>query len=69
MYHAVKDKLGEEVEFVQHDTKNLDEYEAILIRRLFLTVTIYVQEPSLDKLNYERSSKSSKRRKTDPRYW
>ncbi|MCU9594243.1 phosphoribosylformylglycinamidine synthase subunit PurQ [Caldibacillus thermolactis] len=31
MYHAVKDKLGEEVEFVQHDTKNLDEYEAILI--------------------------------------
>lgn len=31
MYHAIKDELGEEVDYVWHDTENLDEYDAILL--------------------------------------
>jgi phosphoribosylformylglycinamidine synthase I len=31
MYHAIQDELGEEVEYVWHDTKNLDGYDAILL--------------------------------------
>ncbi|MFD3447590.1 phosphoribosylformylglycinamidine synthase subunit PurQ [Microbacteriaceae bacterium 4G12] len=31
MYHAIKDELGEEVEYVWHDTENIDEYDAILL--------------------------------------
>ncbi|WP_019155523.1 phosphoribosylformylglycinamidine synthase subunit PurQ [Robertmurraya massiliosenegalensis] len=31
MYHAIKDELGEEVEYVWHDTDNLDEYDGILL--------------------------------------
>ena len=31
MYHAIKDELGEEVEYVWHDTKNLDEFDGILL--------------------------------------
>lgn len=31
MYHAVKDELGEEVEYVWHDTDNLDEFDGILL--------------------------------------
>ncbi|WP_075979860.1 phosphoribosylformylglycinamidine synthase subunit PurQ [Bacillus massilinigeriensis] len=31
MYHAVKDELGEEVEYVWHDSDNLDEYDGILL--------------------------------------
>lgn len=31
MYHAIKDELGEEVDYVWHDTENLDEYDGILL--------------------------------------
>jgi phosphoribosylformylglycinamidine synthase subunit PurQ / glutaminase len=31
MYHAVKDELGEEVEYVWHDADNLDEFDGILL--------------------------------------
>ncbi|HDR7902342.1 phosphoribosylformylglycinamidine synthase subunit PurQ [Bacillus cereus] len=31
MFHAIKDELGEEVDYVWHDTENLDEYDAILL--------------------------------------
>lgn len=31
MYHAIKDELGEEVEYVWHDTDNLDQYDGILL--------------------------------------
>jgi phosphoribosylformylglycinamidine synthase subunit PurQ / glutaminase len=31
MYHAIKDELGEQVEYVWHDTKSLDEYDGILL--------------------------------------
>lgn len=31
MYHAIKDELGEEVEYVWHDTTNLDEFDGILL--------------------------------------
>ncbi|WP_449622540.1 phosphoribosylformylglycinamidine synthase subunit PurQ [Robertmurraya sp. Marseille-Q9965] len=31
MYHAIKDELGEEVEYVWHDTETLDQYDGILL--------------------------------------
>lgn len=31
MYHAIKDELGEEVEYVWHDTESLDQYDGILL--------------------------------------
>ena len=31
MFHAIKDELGEEVDYVWHDRENLDEYDAILL--------------------------------------
>jgi phosphoribosylformylglycinamidine synthase subunit PurQ / glutaminase len=31
MYHAIKDELGEEVEYVWHDTESLEEYDGILL--------------------------------------
>jgi phosphoribosylformylglycinamidine synthase I len=31
MYHAIKDQLGEQVEYVWHDTESLDEFDAILL--------------------------------------
>ncbi|EEK58340.1 Phosphoribosylformylglycinamidine synthase 1 [Bacillus cereus BGSC 6E1] len=31
MFHAIKDELGEEVDYVWHDTENLDGYDAILL--------------------------------------
>lgn len=31
MYHAIKDELGEEVEYVWHDETNLDEFDGILL--------------------------------------
>jgi phosphoribosylformylglycinamidine synthase subunit PurQ / glutaminase len=31
MYHAMKDELGEEVEYVWHDAENLDEFDGILL--------------------------------------
>lgn len=31
MYHAIKDELGEEVDYVWHDTESLDSYDAILL--------------------------------------
>lgn len=31
MYHAIKDELGEEVEYVWHDTKDLSSYDGILL--------------------------------------
>ncbi|MDR6120551.1 phosphoribosylformylglycinamidine synthase I [Bacillus sp. SLBN-46] len=31
MYHAVKDELGEQVEYVWHDTESLDEFDGILL--------------------------------------
>ncbi|UDW06733.1 phosphoribosylformylglycinamidine synthase subunit PurQ [Bacillus cereus] len=31
MFHAIIDELGEEVDYVWHDTENLDEYDAILL--------------------------------------
>ncbi|KZE64758.1 phosphoribosylformylglycinamidine synthase [Fictibacillus phosphorivorans] len=31
MYHAVKDELGAEVEYVWHDTTNLDQFDGILL--------------------------------------
>ncbi|WP_342429281.1 phosphoribosylformylglycinamidine synthase subunit PurQ [Neobacillus sp. FSL H8-0543] len=31
MYHAIKDELGEQVEYVWHDTESLDEFDAILL--------------------------------------
>ena len=31
MYHAIKDALGEEVEYVWHTTESLDEYDAIFL--------------------------------------
>jgi phosphoribosylformylglycinamidine synthase subunit PurQ / glutaminase len=31
MYHAIKDELGEEVEYVWHDAENLDEFDGILL--------------------------------------
>ncbi|MDQ0974088.1 phosphoribosylformylglycinamidine synthase I [Neobacillus niacini] len=31
MYHAIKDELGEQVEYVWHDTENLDEFDGILL--------------------------------------
>lgn len=31
MYHAIKDELGEEVEYVWHDADNLDEFDGILL--------------------------------------
>lgn len=31
MYHAIKDELGEEVEYVWHDAQSLEEYDGILL--------------------------------------
>ena len=31
MYHAIKDELGEQVEYVWHDTEGLDEFDGILL--------------------------------------
>jgi phosphoribosylformylglycinamidine synthase len=31
MYHAIKDELGEEVEYVWHDSESLDEFDGILL--------------------------------------
>jgi phosphoribosylformylglycinamidine synthase subunit PurQ / glutaminase len=31
MYHAIKDGLGDQVEYVWHDTENLDEFDGILL--------------------------------------
>lgn len=31
MYHAIKDELGEEVEYVWHDAESLEEFDAILL--------------------------------------
>src|SRR5699024_2013958 len=31
MFHAIKDELGEEVEYVRHTETNLDSYDAILL--------------------------------------
>jgi phosphoribosylformylglycinamidine synthase len=31
MYHAIKDELGEQVEYVWHDSENLDEFDGILL--------------------------------------
>jgi phosphoribosylformylglycinamidine synthase subunit PurQ / glutaminase len=31
MYHAIKDELGEQVEYVWHDTDSLDEFDGILL--------------------------------------
>ncbi|MBM7704236.1 phosphoribosylformylglycinamidine synthase subunit PurQ [Metabacillus iocasae] len=31
MYHAIKDELGEEVEYVWHDRDNLDEFDGVLL--------------------------------------
>jgi phosphoribosylformylglycinamidine synthase subunit PurQ / glutaminase len=31
MYHVIKDELGEQVEYVWHDTDSLDEFDAILL--------------------------------------
>jgi phosphoribosylformylglycinamidine synthase subunit PurQ / glutaminase len=31
MFHAIKDELGEQVEYVWHDTENLDEFDGILL--------------------------------------
>jgi phosphoribosylformylglycinamidine synthase len=31
MYHAIKDELGEEVEYVWHDATNLEEFDGILL--------------------------------------
>jgi phosphoribosylformylglycinamidine synthase I len=31
MFHAIKDELGEEVEYVWHDTESLDSYDGILL--------------------------------------
>jgi phosphoribosylformylglycinamidine synthase I len=31
MFHAIKDELGEEVEYVWHDSRNLDEYDGVLL--------------------------------------
>ncbi len=31
MYHAIKDELGEEVEYVWHDAKDLSEFDGILV--------------------------------------
>ncbi|KHD85431.1 phosphoribosylformylglycinamidine synthase subunit PurQ [Heyndrickxia ginsengihumi] len=31
MYHAIKDALSEEVEYVRHDVSNLDQYDGILL--------------------------------------
>lgn len=31
MFHAIKDELGEEVEYIWHDRDNLDEFDAILL--------------------------------------
>jgi phosphoribosylformylglycinamidine synthase subunit PurQ / glutaminase len=31
MYHAIKDEIGEEVEYVWHDADNLEHYDAILL--------------------------------------
>lgn len=31
MYHAIKDELGEEVEFVWHDAKSLNEFDGVLL--------------------------------------
>lgn len=31
MFHAIKDELGEEVEYVWHDVNNLDEFDGILL--------------------------------------
>jgi phosphoribosylformylglycinamidine synthase I len=31
MYHAIKDELGEEVEYVWHDAENLNEFDGILL--------------------------------------
>ena len=31
MYHAIKDELGEEVEYVWHDTESLEGFDGILL--------------------------------------
>jgi phosphoribosylformylglycinamidine synthase len=31
MFHAIKDELGQDVDYVWHDTENLDEYDGILL--------------------------------------
>ena len=31
MYHAIKDELGEQVEYVWHDTESLDGFDGILL--------------------------------------
>lgn len=37
MYHAVKDELGHEVEYVWHEETSLDGFDGVLIPEDFLT--------------------------------
>lgn len=41
MFHAIKDELGEEVDYVWHDTENLDEYDVPYYQVVSLMVTTY----------------------------
>lgn len=43
MYHAVKDQLGEEVEYVSHKETSLAGFDALLIPGVRLMATTYVQ--------------------------
>ena len=45
MYHAIKDELGEQVEYVWHDTESLEEFDGSYCQAVFPTVIICVQEP------------------------
>ena len=42
MYHAIKDELGEEVEYVWHDETDLSEFDGILFQVASRMVTTYV---------------------------
>lgn len=48
MFHAVKDELGENVEYVWHDTDSLEGFDGILLPGDFPMETIFVQERSQD---------------------
>lgn len=45
MYHAVKDELGCDVEYVWHDEKSLDGFDGILLPGDFHTAIICEAEP------------------------
>lgn len=67
MYHAIKDELGEEVDYVWHDTESLDQYDGILLPGGF-SYGDYLRSGAIARFsNVMDAVKSSKPRKASTR--